>query len=526
MVGVHLPSPAPGSGPDRRAVLRLGAGALALLAAPSVQAQSSAATAIQQALGDGQKFTPSSVVDLARVLSKRPYAPPPSDLPDPLNNLNYENYIGIRTLPTAMVWAGENRPFVIEPLHRGYAFQAQVTLYLVEDQTVRRIAYDRSKFDYGKLQPPATLPDLGFSGFRVMGDPLDGKMREIGIFQGATFFRSSARHQNLGVMARGLTLKAGDPKGEEFPAFRAFWIEQPAKGADQLVIHALLDSESVTGAYRFILRASDVTLIDTELTLFARTAIDNVGIAGMTSTYFFGPNSRRMPDDPRPAVFESSGLSIHNGNKEWIYRPLSNPETLQISSFVDPSPRGFGLVQRPRDFRDFRDSDQNFERRPSLWIEPIGEWGQGLVQLIEIPTENEINDNVIAYWRPKQALQPNTETFFAYRQFWSWQPPDRPDLALVTDTRTGSAGGRRRRFIVDFVGDAFKEPQTFVDMKTVLGASPGQVSGLRLWTYPEQKLVRVGFVLDPGGENASELRLLLEKNGRPLTETWLYRWTP
>jgi glucans biosynthesis protein len=149
-----------------------------------------------------------------------------------------------------------------------------------------------------------------------------------------------------------------------------------------------------------------------------------------------------------------------------------------------------------------------------------------MVQLIEIPTENEINDNVIAYWRPKQGLQPGTETFFAYRQFWSWQPPDRPDLAIVTETRTGSAGGRRRRFMVDFVGEAFKQPQLLADMKPVLGASPGQVSGLRLWTYPEQKLVRVGFVLDPGGENASELRLLLESNGRPLTETWLYRWTP
>jgi glucans biosynthesis protein len=526
MAGAISPFPAPGFDPARRAALRFGMGAFASFLAAPAFAQSFATTAIQQTLGDGQKFSPSLVIDLARLLSKRPYTPPPTDLPDPLNNLNYENYIGIRAQPAGQIWSGENRPFVVEPLHRGYAFQAQVTLFVVEDAMVRRIVYDRSKFDYGRLQPPATLPDLGFSGFRVLGDAQDGKMREVGIFQGATFFRSSARYQNLGVMARGLTLKAGDSKGEEFPAFRAFWIEQPAQASDNLVVHALLDSESVTGAYRFILRASDVSIIDTEITLFARTPVENFGIAGMTSTYFFGPNTRRNNDDPRPAVFESSGLSIHNGNKEWIYRPLNNPDMLQISSFVDPSPKGFGLVQRLRDFRDFRDGDQNFERRPSLWIEPIGEWGQGMVQLIEIPTENEINDNVISYWRPKQGLQPGTETFFAYRQFWSWQPPDRPDLGVVTETRTGSAGGRRRRFMVDFVGEAFKQPQSLAEMKPVLGASPGQVSGLRVWTYPEQKLVRVGFVLDPGGENASELRLLLESNGRPLTETWLYRWTP
>ncbi len=205
-------------------------------------------------------------------------------------------------------------------------------------------------------------------------------------------------------MARGLTLKAGDPKGEEFPQFRAFWIEQPSAQSDRLVIHALLDSESVCGAYRFTVRAGDVSIIDTEITLFPRAPVENYGIGGMTTTYLFGANDRRGVDDVRPSVFESSGLQIKNGNEEWIWRPLQNPDTLQISAFVDPSPRGFGLLQRERDYSAFLDDDQNFERRPSLWIEPIGEWGPGLVQLIEIPTDNEINDNVLCYWRPKQPL--------------------------------------------------------------------------------------------------------------------------
>jgi glucans biosynthesis protein len=517
------------AGLHRRDALKVVAGAglaLSQTLEPAA-AQSFAANAIQGTLGEGLAFSPATVVDLARLLSRKPYNAPASDLPDPFNGLTYEQYIGIRAQPNAIIWSGEGRGFTVEPLHRGYAFMSAVTLYVVEDGTVRRISYDRSKFDYGKLQPQGAVPDLGFSGFRVFGDAQAGRQREIAIFQGASFFRSSARGQNLGVMARGLTLKAGDPKGEEFPQFRAYWIEQPTSKADALIIHALLDSESVTGAYRFTLRPGDVTIIDTEVTLFPRAPVENYGIAGMSTTFLFGPNDHRAVDDVRPAVHESSGLQIHNGNSEWIWRPLHNPETLQISAFVDPSPKGFGLLQRDREYTSFLDDDQSFERRPSLWIEPIGEWDQGLVQLIEIPTDSEINDNVLVYWRPKQPLAAGAEVSFAYRQFWCWQPPDRPPLLIVSSTRVGR--GRTvsaRRFVVDFMGEALKSSSTVSEMKATLSATPGTISNLRVWPFPERQLCRVGFDLEPGSDIVSELRLVLEAGGKPLSETWLYRWTP
>ncbi len=514
---------------DRRDLLRLAAGAAGVAAGLGpASAQNFTINAIQSALGDGQNFNPQSLVDLARILSKKAYNPPDSDLPDPFRELSYEDYIGIRAAPGAWLWNPEGAPFGVEPLHRGYAFASAVGLFVVDNNVVRRVVYDRSRFDYGRLQVPEKLPDLGFSGFRVFGDAQNGRQREVAIFQGATFFRSSARGQNLGVMARGLTLKAGDSGGEEFPAFRAYWIEQPGSRSETLVIHALLDSESVTGAYRFTLRPGDVTLIDTEVTLFARARVENYGIAGMTTTYLFGANDRRNVDDVRPAVFESSGLQLHNGNNEWIWRPISNPETLQISAFVDPAPKGFGLIQRHRDYGTFLDDDQSFERRPSLWIEPIGDWAEGLVQLIEIPTESEINDNVLTYWRPKQPLAPGTEgQFFAYRQFWCWQVPDRPAMLVVTDTRTGRAGTtNNRRFVVDFVGDALKSSQTISELKPMLSTTPGKIVNVRVWPYAERRLCRVGFDLDPAGETACELRLVLEAGGKPVSETWLYRWTP
>lgn len=522
-----LPFPAGEARLDRR---RFVAGTAALagsLVAGPVLGQTFAQTAIQASLGEGQAFGAATLVELARLLSKKAYNAPAADLPDPFGNLNYEQYIGIRAKPETTLWNLEGRGFTIEPLHRGYAFMSAVSLYVVEDGVVRRVSYDRNKFDYGRLNVPPALPDLAFSGFRVFGDAQSGRQREVAIFQGATFFRSSARGQNLGVMARGLTLKAGDNKGEEFPQFRAYWIERPSSRSDALVIHALLDSESVVGAYRFMLRSGEVSIIDTEVTLFPRAAVENFGIAGMTTTYFFGANDRRGVDDVRPAVHESSGLQIHNGNGEWIWRPLTNPETLQISAFVDPSPRGFGLLQRERDYAGFLDDDQNFERRPSLWIEPIGDWQPGLVQLIEIPTDSEINDNVLAYWRPRQPLAAGGEASFAYRQFWCWQPPERPALAQVTATRVGRVRApTQRRFVVDFSGEMLRSAPTLTELKPMLSATPGTIGNVRMWPYPERKLVRIRFDMDFGSDTLSELRLVLEAGGKPVSETWLYRWTP
>jgi glucans biosynthesis protein len=214
-----------------------------------------------------------------------------------------------------------------------------------------------------------------------------------------------------------------------------------------------------------------------------------------------------------------------NGQGEWLFRPLNNPDTLQVSAFLDENPRGFGLVQRERDFASFQDDAQRFERRPSVWIEPIGDWGQGGVQLIEIPSDSEVNDNVLAYWRPRAAMAAGSEAAFAYRQFWSWAPPERPVLASVAMTRSGrGGGGRRRRFIVEFAGEGLANPVP--DLRAAVSAAPGSIAAIRLWPYPERRAVRVAFELDPGNENACEMRLVLQSGQRAVSETWLYRWTP
>jgi glucans biosynthesis protein len=507
---------------DRRQLI--GSAAAALVSGTAGAQQLPGALAFLQAiLQDGARFDPAIVTEAARLLSKRAFIPPSAPLPDPFNNLNAEAYGGIRHRPERRIWADESRSMVLEPLHRGFVYSAPVSISLVEDGIVRRVVYDPGLYQFGRLTPPAQMPDVGFSGFRLLASGENG--REIASFQGATFFRSAARGQGMGALARGLAIKTADPRGEEFPIFRAFWIDRPSNDGT-IVIHAIADSESATAAFRFTLRANDVTILDTEATIFARVALDHIGIAPIQASFLFGANRRRGVDDFRPSVHEVNGLQMLNGRSEWIWRPLSNPEQLQISSFMDENPRGFGLIQRDRDFASFQDDDQRYELRPSLWIEPIGDWGPGNVQLIEIPSESEVNDNIIAFWRPRATLAAGSETPFAYRQFWSWTPPERPPLAMAVGFRIGRGSqGRRRRCLVEFAGDMFT-PERASEFKLNLSASPGQIINPRLIISSERKSARVLFELDPGGENAVELRLLLESGDKPVSETWLYRWTP
>lgn len=476
-------------------------------------------------IGDGQRFEASHVSELARGLARRPMVPNPPDLPDGLGQLPMDAAMQIRLQPQHMLWTGEQRGFAIEPLHRGSIFSNQVSIFVVEDGTVRRIAFDKTRFDYGRVPVPATGNDLGFSGFRLhMGSE---KLQDVAIFQGATFFRALARGQVFGAAARSLVLRPGEQRGEEIPQFRAFWIERPGPAATLLTVHGLIETDSATAAVRMTVRPGDITINDIEMTLFARVQLEHVGFGGMMGTFLFAPQRRRVFDEVRPAVHEVSGLQIRTGADEWLYRPLNNPEQLQISAFIDNNPRGFGLVQRERDYSAFQDDDQRFELRPTVWVEPLGDWGQGAVQLLEVPSDSEVNDNIICHWRPRQPIAAGSETLLSYRQYWCWQPPENPPVAMVRAVRQGrGTSGRRRRFFVDFAGDAFADANLAATVKVLLSATPGAIHGMRLVPYPERRTMRVSFELDPGTENACELRLVLEAAGKPVSETWLNRWTP
>jgi glucans biosynthesis protein len=503
----------------RRDFLKLAlGGALAAASAPLEGARARA-----EPLAPPTPFAPEAVLDMAHELAKAPFKAPKSTLPDALSSLTYDQYSKIQRKPGSAIWGDEKFGFTLEPLHRGFIFTTPMQLNIVENGQAQRLIYDRADYDFGDPQPPADLPDLGFSGVRVKAAVGQG-WDHLAIFQGATFFRSLARGQRYGVNARGLSIRTGDAQGEEFPLFRELWIEKPSPASNALTIHALLDSASLTGAFHFTLRPGEATIIDTELTLVARVAVDHLGLGAMTATYVFGALDHRRPDDVRPAVYDVEGLQILTGAGEWLWRPIASRNALQISAFGDLNPRGFGFLQRARALDAFDDDAARWELRPSLWIEPVDDWGEGEVILLEIPSDSEYNDNIIAQWRPKKGMAEGATVSFAYRQFWCWTPPARPSLATVASSRAGKIG-KRWRFIVEFVADLFADPRRAAEVSASIEPSAQVALAFPIYRYPERRSIRVVFDLDPGSESFCELRVVLKTADQPASETWLYRWT-
>lgn len=347
-------------------------------------------------------------------------------------------------------------------------------------------------------------------------------MNDFATFQGASYFRVVADGQRFGLSARGLAINTAEGGGEEFPHFRDFWLIRPEVGATSMVALALLDSPSTTGAYRFTMRPGPVTIVDVELMLFPRRRIDKIGLAPLTSMFLFDATTRFGHDDYRNAVHDSNGLQILTGGGERIFRPLANPSRLQISAFVDRDPRGFGLVQRSRRFSDFHDLEARYDLRPSAWIEPVGDWGPGAVVLVEIPTEFETNDNIVAFWRPDEPVEPSQPLNLAYRMHWCDTVPDSDSLARAMSTRCGQGGdGGRRLFVVDFADMPPDVPAPTVEVS----ASDGEIVNVAGAVNPATGGFRTSFELDPGDASLVELRLVLTAASVPVSEIWLYRWT-
>ena len=374
------------------------------------------------------------------------------------------------------------------------------------------------------------MPDaLGFAGFRIH-TPLNRPdyFDEVCVFLGASYFRAVAKGQEYGLSARGFADRTGDStRGEEFALFRAFWLEKPPPNVASIVVHALLDGPSTTGAYRFTIRPGDETVFDVECTLYPRQPITESGIAPLTGMFFFDTNDRSRVDDARPAAHDSEGLSIWNERGEQIWRPLANPVLLQFSAFSDATPKGFGLMQRKRDFSDYQDLALDYQKRPSLWIEPIGDWGEGAVDLVELPTPNEVNDNIVAFWRPRTPLAAGGEYSWTYRMHWGWDNPWTTPLARIVATRIGATDDHRGRFVmIDFAGDALKPLGTDAKLHAAPGASVGEIRNVVVEPIPATGGWRVTFEFDPGNARLADLHCVLMSETAPLSEHWVYRWTP
>ena len=512
---------------DRRTVLQQSlvfASAVAL-ARNVLGASDAFAGAGEQSTAD-ETFLADTVKVAAKQRAEAAFEKPVIELPEPFNKLSYDQYRDIRFRTEQAIWRGEKLDFELQLFPMGWLYEMPVDMWIVTDGVARKLTADGKLFALGPLvgKGPDAAP-FGFSGVRIHG-PLNTAdyFDEYVVFQGASYLRAVGRGLNYGASARGLALNTARPGGEEFPFFRAFWIEKPKPGDKRIVLHALLDSPSTTGAYRFVVEPGEATIIDVDVTLYPRKALVHAGIAPLTSMFLHGAADQRVAQDFRPEVHDSEGLAIWNGSGERLWRPITNPKTLQISAFMDKAPKGFGLWQRDRNFADYQDLEARYEHRPTVWVETKGDWGEGFIELIEIPAEDEIHDNVVVYWKPAKELKPGEEHTFSYRLHWAEHVPAAWSGARVSKTRIGNAKKPKTQlFVIDFEGAAVKELRDLPVAE--VSANPGTIANVVVQRNPEISGVRVSFEMAPEGAELVELRLVLKAAEQIISESWLYRWT-
>ena len=439
--------------------------------------------------------------------------------------LGYDTYRDIRFRPDSILWRDGGRGFHVEFFPTGFLYQTPVKLNVIPRKgAATALQPSPDMFDFGTTQPPAKV---GFAGFKITHPLQSQKFDEIVSFLGASYFRPIGRGQTYGASARGLAIDTAQPRSEEFPEFREFWLVEPAPSDKSLKIYALLESPGASGAYAFIVTPGVRTTVDVDARLFPRHGVSMLGIAPLTSMFLSG-KSGPWRDDFRPEVHDSDGLAMLTGKGERIWRPLSNPGSLQVSSFLDDNPRGFGLQQRERHFDRYQDGVAQYQTRPSLWVEPKGDWGEGEVRLVEIPTPSEHHDNIVAFWVSRWPVEKDKPLEYRYRLSALSDEPALAPEARVVATRQAPIDGnnKARRLVVEFEGDTLTKlpPQRLVESNVEVNG--GKLLRAEIDRTPGSTNRRLFIDVEPEGRRTADIRAFLTADGKRLSETFTTQLRP
>ncbi len=510
---------------DRRSLL-IGTAALGLAGA-----ESAAAPEHSMVFGPAVPFSFDALTRTAKDLSQKPFQKAvPRDL-ELLERLDFDAYQQIKFRPELAIWAHGGGPYPVELFHVGRYFKEPVRIFAVSaNGLAQEILYSPDLFTFGKSSFAKALPaDSGFAGFRVLTAP--GETDWLA-FLGASYFRSPAESGQYGLSSRGLAIDVAMPTPEEFPRFTSFWLE-PMAGRPGLVVNALLDSPRMTGAYRMETVRNGGTLMSVEARLFPRADIARVGLAPLTSMFWYSKHNRRIATDWRPEIHDSDGLAIWTGSGERIWRPLNDPPAVQTSTFFDTNPKGFGFLQRERRFSEYEDDGAFYHKRPSVWVEPAGDWGEGAVQLVEIPTNDEIHDNIVAYWLAKEPFRSGSERALRYKLHWRLNEPYPSPLARAIATRVGAGGipGQPRpkgtvKYVVDFQGGKLPQFSRRGDIEVVVSAASGTVERVAVYPVVDTDKWRAMFDFTAASANPADIRLYLRRGEEAISETWLFQHLP
>ena len=493
------------------------------------------AVVLLAAAASAHAFDLTDVARRARAIAAEPYRDRQTHVPDWMlqGKLTYDQWRDIRFRPDQALWRAEHLPFQVQLFHPGLFFDRTVTVDEIDADGVHLVPFSPDRFDYGKNDFAGRIPrDIGYAGLRIHAPMKTPEyFDEVAVFLGASYFRAVGRDNVWGLSARGLAVDTVDPRGEEFPRFIEFWLERPAPDATHLVLYALLDGPSASGAFRFDVRPGVATEMDVDARIYPRVAGHKLGVAPLTSMFFFGENTTRRFDDFRPEVHDSDGLLLHFDTGEWLWRPLDNPTRINVSSFRMHDPRGFGLIQRDRTFADYQDLETRAELRPSAWVAPRGDWGDGHVELVEIPTVDEKLDNMVVYWVPAKAPQPDDELAYAYTLSWYLDDPTLPPGARTVATRRdrGTVDTPRDgyRYVIDFEGPGLAALAADHEPRAVVSAGNGaRLFDQHVYKNPVTGGWRLSFQIKPKDQQPVELRAYLARGNDVLTETWSGVWLP
>ncbi|MFH1804994.1 MAG: glucan biosynthesis protein D [Pseudomonadota bacterium] len=489
-------------------------------------------------LGDAKPFNFQTLIRRAETLAAAPYAAPKAPDPEILQQIDYDAHGKLHYKRDHSPFADGSGIYPVTFFHLGRYFQKPVHMHLLDKSVAREVIYKPDYFDMPEDAVARQLSEnIGFAGFRLHESRKrdDWKTQDWVAFLGASYFRAIGSLNQYGLSARGIAVNTATSTGEEFPDFTEFYIEPARNDTDPVTVYALLDGPSLTGAYRFYLTRGEGVTMEVEKFLFLRKDIDRLGVAPLTSMFWYSEQNRSFRFDWRPEVHDSDGLALWTGNGERIWRQLNNPEVTRASAFGDTNPRGFGLMQRDRDVDHYLDGVM-YHRRPDLWVEPLGEWGAGSVQLIEIPTDDEIHDNIAAFWVPSEPAKAGQRHHYHYRLYWQADHPfPMTELAQTIATRLGRGGeaGKPRpagvtKFVVDFEGDILGSLAYGEYPIVEVSASRGELSLIKAEPIPDTRIWRAIFDLTVDGADPVDMRMYLrrESTGEAMTETWMYQHLP
>lgn len=508
-------------------------------AADSAKADKSEKSSDQASTEDAENTAPvefdyEQLVDKAKKRADDDYQAP-TKVPQFLRDMSAEDLSHIHFKRDDALWHSTKLPFQAMFYHPGSYYSHAVTIHVVNDGKVRDYRFDKNRFDYPDDKLKDKVPDdIGYAGLRLvhaLNDP--DKLDEVTSFLGASYFRALAGDEHYGLSARGVSIDTGNTQaGEEFPDFTEFWLVRPDKKSDDITLYAMLDSKSMTGAYKFVITpGKKATHTHVEETLFTRKAIDKLGIAPLTSMFSWGENSLARLDNYRPEAHDSDGMLISSANGEWVWRPLVNSQKLWLNQFNASNVRGFGLMQRDRKFDNYQDLNYEYEKRPNAWVTPEGDWGEGHLELVEIPSDSEVNDNISLYWIPQDPIKAGQRLHFAYDIKWSSRLEIPDSLAHATATRVGMAAvtpGEKKnqvRVAVDFSGGELDKLEDADSVQPRVNAERDvTLHDIQAVRNPHTGGWRLSFLV-PTSALAKPLELrayLADANGGGLTETWSY----